>query len=232
MAKKQIDLPEISIFKKGKKSQHGGYLGRFDMVKETDNLSKRPVEDQIQYKCIKCGECCRRGFSIELSIDEMNYLAKKHPEIKSIYAYKEGGSVTPFFNTGPKCSMLANDECSIFKHRPFECHYYPFTLEEVDAHTPGALEFGRKYYKLYVYEDCKGLGEGEVWSPRKTKSFINRILRENSERGSMLTRTYQTLTTEEFFRDHIQYGSGVIYGTEKELQDFLVDYKTKLREDE
>jgi len=230
MAKKVQNLPELNIFSEVDMSQHGGYLGRFDMIKDSDPMAKKPVGDTIHYKCIKCGECCRRGKSIELSIEELNYLAREHPEIKTLYAYEKGGSVRPFFHTGPKCSMLRNNECGIFRNQPFECRHYPFTLEEVTASTPDTIEFGKKYYKLYVYENCKGLGEGEPWSDRKKNSYINRLLREYTQHKGHLCNTYNKLTSEEFFRDHIQYDSGVIYGTEKEIEEFLKDLMEKVEE--
>jgi Fe-S-cluster containining protein len=183
-------------------------MGNFDLMKRAQDKPKKLIGDMIQYKCQKCGDCCRKGYSIELSLDEMDFFLSEHPEVKMVYAYTNGKKVHPFFNTGTKCNLLKKNQCSIYRNRPFECRYYPFHLEEVDENMPEAYEYGKKFYQLYAYEGCHGLGKGEPWSPRKMKNFLSRILGEYHRHLTMLRITYKILTTDAFFKNHQQYGSG------------------------
>jgi Fe-S-cluster containining protein len=232
MAKEQIKPLVVKILRNDLRSNEGARKGNYGMLVLPEGENKRPVGDTIQYQCQKCGECCRKGFSIELSLDEMNFFAKKHPEMKMIYAYREGDYVHPFFNTGPGCNLLEGNECSVYKNRPFECRYFPFHLEEVNASTPGSYKFGKKHYLLFVYENCKGIGKGEPWSPRKMKSFVSKMLREYAEHYGMLKVTYKKLTTEKFLKNRKHYGTGVIYGTDEEIEEFIRDYRSKFDEEE
>jgi len=67
----------------------GARKGEITGFKLADGVSKRLVTSGIRYQCQKCGDCCRKGFTIELSIDEMEYLSNKHPQIKKVYADKK-----------------------------------------------------------------------------------------------------------------------------------------------
>ena len=230
MARKHIKAPNVTIYKEDTNLIEEAQTSPCNLMRVDSETPKRLLGDEIRYQCQKCGNCCRHGFSIELSVDELDFLSKEHPEVKTVFAYTKGDYVHPFFNTGPKCTMLKNNLCSIYRNRPFECRYYPFHLVEVDKSTPGAYEFGKKYFQLYAYEDCAGLGKGEVWSPRKVKMFMSGILKEYVKHRSMLKITYKLLTTNAFFAKHKQYGSGVIYGTDLEIQEFLEDYQSKLEE--
>lgn len=232
MAEKQLEPLEVKIFRDGQNPADGARKGNYNMLVLPEGEKKRPVGETIQYQCQKCGDCCRRGFSIELNIDEMNFFMKKHPEMKMIYAYREGDYVHPFFNTGPGCNLMDNNECGVYKDRPFECRYFPFHLEEVNGSTPGSYKFGKKYYRLYVYENCNGLGKGELWSTRKKNSFVNKMLREYAEHHGMLKVTYKKLTTDNFFKIRKQYGTGVIYGTDEEIEEFIRDYRSKFNEED
>jgi Fe-S-cluster containining protein len=230
MAKRRNTPPEVTIFRKDM-MQDGAHSGHYDFIKDLSAATKRLIGDTIQYKCQQCGDCCKKGFSIELSIDEMDYLSKEHPQLKTVFAYTKGDYVHPFFNTGPECTMLDKNRCSIYKTRPFECKYYPFQLVEVEKGTIGAYEFGRKYFQLYVFEDCPGIDKGEPWSPRKMNMFMKRILSEYVRHRGMLKITYKVLTTDAFFKDRKQYGTGIIYGTDIEIREFLRDFKSKRNDD-
>ena len=230
MTKNKLNPRDIDILGNINDISDGARKGEIETFKLADGVRKRLVTSGIRYQCQKCGDCCRKGFSIELSIDEMEYLTKRHPQIKKVYAYREGDFVHPFFNTGPGCNLLKDNLCSDYRNRPFECKYFPFHLEEVNASTPGAFRFGKKYYQLYVYENCNGLDKGEVWSDRKLENFVQRMLREFAEHKGMLNITYRKLTNDDFFKKHKRYGSGVIYGTDEELKDFLKDYRSKFND--
>jgi Fe-S-cluster containining protein len=229
MATKQIESPGLNIMKKKNKQDSGSKIEPIDLISRTGNVNKKLVGDTIQYKCQQCGNCCRMGYSIELSVDEMEFLTREHPQLKTVFAFAKGDYVRPFFNTGPKCSLLRNDHCGIYRDRPFECRYYPFHLVEVDADTPGAYEYGKKFYQLYVYENCSGLGKGKPWSHRKKDNFMKRILQEYVKHVGMLKITYKVLTTDIFFETRKQYGTGVIYGTDDEIREFLDDYQSKFK---
>lgn len=233
MARKQtFNTSTVTFLKDKKKPEDDIYIGDFNLLREMSSLKKKPINKSIKYKCQKCGTCCRKGFSIELSLEEMDYLTDKHPDIKTVFAYTKGDYVHPFFNTGTKCNKLKDGLCTIYKNRPFECRYYPFHLEEVNSPGTGVYEFGKKYFKLFAFEDCKGLGKGEPWSPRKMNSFIKRILQEYVKHKNLLNITYKVLTNDEFFKERKQYGTGVLYGTKKELDEFIEDYYTKFENEE
>lgn len=118
---------------------------------EIKNSKQVQPSDRIRFRCMRCGECCRRvkGAVILESIDA--YRLAKHLEISMTEVYEQYAepfildeSGYPIFALKVKgdkqeCVFLDGNRCSVRSARLRTCRLYPFWVEPTDGE--GGMEY-------------------------------------------------------------------------------------------
>ena len=120
----------------------------------------------LQFKCLKCGGCCKNLFrenpsglnGLSVFSDELYLFPKK----KLAPARGVGESpndeyfvVTHYQLRVRNCPFLEGNSCTIYERRPLACRCYPF--------TPGLLSEGG--LRLEYDPDCRGMLELQAKNP-------------------------------------------------------------------
>jgi len=83
--------------------------------------------------CLECANCCK-NYSPRFKQPDIKRIAKhlniKEGELVATYLTldKDGDYVT---KQSPCPFLLSDNRCSIYEHRPSDCHRYPYTDEDV-----------------------------------------------------------------------------------------------------
>jgi Fe-S-cluster containining protein len=130
------------------------------------------VKVGTKWECIRCSDCCRKDWSINLTWKEYDRL-RSDPRVGELPGLglesdPVSGLDHPFFRTGGRCPMFKEEGavCTIHPDWPYTCAVYPFLL----------LPDGR----LMAHEDCRGFGHGEKVDPAV---WVARIKRERARAG-------------------------------------------------
>ncbi len=128
------------------------FLARADknkVLKALPDLHERAFE---QIDCLQCAHCCKR-YSPRF----------KTPDIKRIsrlLGMKEGSFIEKFLRIDEEgdyvlqsvpCAFLGKDnKCSIYEHRPSDCHRFPYTDEDVILKRPALTQKNSAFCPIVV----------------------------------------------------------------------------------
>lgn len=130
------------------------------------------VEKGARWECIRCMNCCRRSWAINLTWREFDRMARdpraKDLEINKLEVDHETGLSHPYFVIQGKCKLLdeRSHSCTIYPDWLYACATYPFLLMPDGS--------------LLVNSRCPGLGHGEIVDHYKMKE---KILKEREKAG-------------------------------------------------
>ncbi|OYT48115.1 hypothetical protein B6U83_04050 [Thermoplasmatales archaeon ex4484_36] len=136
----------------------------------------RVLAPGTRWTCLKCGECCRRAYRVNITWVEFRR-ATEDPEIREkfrvdgVIVDPSTGLSHPFFGIEGGCPYLdpKTNLCTIHPKRFYSCAAWPFLL-----HTDG---------KIYYSKECPGFGRGPEVDPRRV---LKEIL-HHRERAGMVT---------------------------------------------
>lgn len=119
----------------------------------------------LQFKCEKCGRCCRNGV-VRMTADEVGAVSEKMNleihQIIQIYGMKRYGGMFEITCEGA-CPFLNNNKCSIQDIKPRHCSTYPFWPENTE--TPDAWN--------HAALTCPGIGSGEKHDRQHVIKCVN-----------------------------------------------------------
>ncbi len=145
-----------------------------EMMKERVDKEWEEVGKDTHWECIRCGECCRRHWSVDITWIEFRRLVND-PDIKFYPDFKkevhpETGMDHPYFMIVDRCPYLKGSAtCSLHPGWFYTCATYPFLL------TPEG--------KLLYHSQCRGIGYGDIVDPEKMK---RRIMKERKKAGMII----------------------------------------------
>lgn len=135
------------------------------------------VKEGIRWECIRCSDCCRKDWTINMTWKEYDRLradrrVRDLPGL-GLEVDPETGLDHPFFRLDGACPMLRPEGavCTLYPDWPYTCAVYPFLL----------LPDGR----LMVHRGCRGLGHGR---PLDIKEWKDKVLRERAKAGMSTDR--------------------------------------------
>ena len=139
--------------------KYKNFLKRADKNKVLRQLPDLHEEAFEKIDCLKCANCCR-NYSPRFKTPDIKRIAKhlKMKEGDFIETYlridEDGDYVT---KTSP-CPFLGQDNyCSIYDHRPSDCHRFPYTDEDVLLKRP-AITLKNSTFCPIVYYVLEKLG--------------------------------------------------------------------------
>ena len=139
--------------------KYKNFLKRADKNKVLRQLPDLHEEAFEKIDCLKCANCCR-NYSPRFKTPDIKRIAKhlKMKEGDFIEMYlridEDGDYVT---KTSP-CPFLGQDNyCSIYDHRPSDCHRFPYTDEDVLLKRP-AITLKNSTFCPIVYYVLEKLG--------------------------------------------------------------------------
>lgn len=118
------------------------------MKTEISNLAAQILQGFMT--CERCGRCCEKAPSIELTHADLNQIAKHFSisieEARQLYARSapELGSGKIAIKNDKPCMFYSSEGCLIYEHRPQACRQYPF------------LNTGRSFGHLRIRGTCPG----------------------------------------------------------------------------
>jgi hypothetical protein len=136
-------MSELNLENWQKKSEehtklYKNFLQRADKNKVLKQLPDLHEEAFTKIDCLSCAACCK-NYSPRFKTPDIKRISKllKMKEGLFIETYlkldNEGDYVTRF----SPCPFLGEDNfCSIYEHRPSDCHRFPYTDEDVFFKRP------------------------------------------------------------------------------------------------
>lgn len=110
---------------------------RFQAAPQRQAWSRQP---SIELCAQECGaRCCRAPNWVALNDHEMRRLRALKPEIK-VLNIERGAWALDFGDNGGACPFLANNLCSIYDERPFDCRRFPVAPQDFCLVWPKCAE--------------------------------------------------------------------------------------------
>ena len=109
------------------------FLQRADKSKVINQLPKLHNEAFSQIDCLQCANCCK-NYSPRFKTPDIKRISKhlKMRESEFIDTYLRIDEDGDFVVKKTPCPFLGQDNfCSIYHHRPSDCHRFPYTDEDV-----------------------------------------------------------------------------------------------------
>ena len=157
------------------------------------------MDDTFRFECKMCGQCCtRRDEAIILSGVDIYYASKELGitinEFMKKYIHAHIGSrsrvpvITLKENSDGKCSLMADNKCSVHNNKPTVCAIYPLgRMQDNDEHIyfiqpmdcPGIFTTKEQTLKEWLdrFDIEKKSEESKLWY--KTQVKITKFLIEN-----------------------------------------------------
>lgn len=155
-------------------------------------VRKLTKQDSFDFKCKKCGKCCKLDIVVLLSPADIFRIAKHlcKPTVYVIQTYTEWyigkDSKFPIFifkNNAGVCPMLFNNKCRIDSVKPAVCRLYPLGRAEMESELIYFLqdvECGQKGCSVVV----------EDWIKEYATAASERNYRRNNELMTDLITNY------------------------------------------
>ncbi len=105
------------------------------VLKQLPDLHEEAFE---KIDCLKCANCCR-NFSPRFKTPDIKRIAKhlKMKEGAFIETYLRLDEDGDYVTKSSPCPFLGDDNyCTIYDHRPSDCHRFPYTDEDVLLKRP------------------------------------------------------------------------------------------------
>ncbi|MDP1844194.1 MAG: YkgJ family cysteine cluster protein [Sediminibacterium sp.] len=118
--------------------RYKNWLSRVDKNKVLKVLPSLHEEAFEQIDCLKCANCCK-NYSPRFKTPDIKRISK-HLHMKEsafIDTYLSLDSDGDYVVKSTPCPFLGEDNfCSIYEHRPSDCHRFPYTDEDVFFKRP------------------------------------------------------------------------------------------------
>ena len=143
--------------------------------------------DAFDFKCKRCGNCCRGGGNVYFSATDLRnifkYLKLSKAESMSLAGKLVQHKLNGYFvhSSGRACHFLGvNNRCAVYPVRPLQCRTFPFWPSY----------FQSKDDVSDLKQECRGslTGRGEEFTLLSTLRRINRTHREFLKPQSDKTR--------------------------------------------
>ena len=89
----------------------------------------------FDFKCKRCGKCCRSKGYVSIGSEEINNISKRmdiaKKEFINTYTKKTKDNEIVLKNTKGACIFLKGNVCSIYDVRPDQCKLFPFWPENI-----------------------------------------------------------------------------------------------------
>ncbi len=135
------------------------------------------VKEGTRWECIRCSDCCRKDWAINLTWKEYDRL-RADPRVGDLPGLglevdPQTGLDHPYFRLNGACPMLRAEGavCTLYPDWPYTCAVYPFLL----------LPDGR----LMAHKGCIGFGHG---GPVDIERWKGRVLDERAKAGMVRDR--------------------------------------------
>ncbi len=134
------------------------------------------VTEDTKWTCIRCGECCRRAWSVDLTWHEhRRILADIRFKVSPVFQVEvdhDTGLDHPYFFIKDKCPYLEEKGmiCTRFPEWFYTCATYPFLL------YPNG--------ELFYHRECRGIGKGK----KVELDVMTRKILKERERAGMLVK--------------------------------------------
>lgn len=117
----------------GRQKAYKQYLQRTDKNEVLKQLPALHEEAFSKIDCLQCANCCK-NYSPRFKTPDIKRISKhlKMRESDFIEKYLRVDEEGDFVVKSTPCSFLGeNNFCSIYEHRPSDCHRFPYTDEDV-----------------------------------------------------------------------------------------------------
>jgi Fe-S-cluster containining protein len=138
-------------------------------------LEWAPLKEDTKWTCIRCGECCRRAWSVDLTWHEYRRILtdtrfKDHPVFQR-EVDPDSGLDHPFFFIKDKCPYLEVNGmiCTRYPEWFYTCATYPFLLDPEG--------------QIFYHTECRGIGQG---IKVERDELVRKILKERERAGMMV----------------------------------------------
>lgn len=118
--------------------RYKNWLSRVDKNKVLKVLPNLHEEAFEQIDCLKCANCCK-NYSPRFKTPDIKRISKhlRMKESAFIDRYLSLDSDGDYVVKSTPCPFLGEDNfCSIYEHRPSDCHRFPYTDEDVFFKRP------------------------------------------------------------------------------------------------
>jgi Fe-S-cluster containining protein len=93
------------------------------------------MKNNFDFKCVRCGHCCRNEGSVRFSDNEIIYIADyigvNPRELKERYLSFTSAGYVHHVLDGQQCAFLRKNICSINSVKPNQCRTFPYWKEYI-----------------------------------------------------------------------------------------------------